>query len=619
MVGAHPAFTIVLALAVGIVAQSMARHIRTPGIVVLLVAGAALGPDGLGWVQPDALGEGLISIVHLAVAVILFEGGLNLDISRLRREQAAIRRLVTLGAALTLVGGALTVHAFYGGSFMRALLFGSLVVVTGPTVVGPLVRELRLRPRVATVLEAEGVLIDPVGAILAVLMLEIALAPGAGSIAGGTGQLLLRLAFGAGAGAVAGFALAFSLRTRRLVPEGHENIFVLAVVLLLFQGCEEIVSESGIVAVTMAGVVVGNQRTRVDRDLREFKDQLTVMMIGMLFVLLAADVRLETVRALGWRGVGVLAVLVFAVRPVVVWVCTLGTELTRAERWFVASVAPRGIVAAAVASVTAGALDSAGIEGGSELRALVFLTIAGTVVQAGLMAGPIANLLGVRLPGRDTVAILGAHGLGLHLATALRAAGLPTVFIDSNPQNCRQAEEAGFTVVFGDALQERTLQRARFEGVGAAVGLTSNQMLNSVFASRAGERFNVPEAYIAVSQAKRGLAPELVENEKARMLFEGPVDVERWDVRTRHSAVEVERWQVAEPVVPSGDPIDPADHLVLLCVQRGKRTFPMYADLALAADDVLSVAVHVPDRDAAHETLRTLGYTPEPAPDAPKP
>ncbi|HEY5657224.1 MAG TPA: sodium:proton antiporter, partial [Myxococcota bacterium] len=493
----QPAFTLVVALAVGIVVQALARHLRVPGIVLLLCAGACLGPDGLGWIAPRSLGEGLLIIVNLAVAVILFEGGLNLEISRLRRAQAPIRRLVTLGAAITMVGGALAVHAFYDLSFMKALLFGSLVVVTGPTVIGPLVQELRLRPRVATVLEAEGVLIDPVGAIVAVLMLELALAPGTASLSSQATEFLLRIGFGAGAGAVAGFAIAYLLRLRSALPEGYENIFVLGMVLLLFHGCHEVVSESGILAVVVAGVVVGNLRSHVDRDLREFKDQLTVLMIGLLFVLLAADVRVEEVRSLGWRGAGVLAVLVLAVRPLGVLVCTAGSDLSRNERWFIASVAPRGIVAAAVASVAASVLESAGIPGGPELRALVFLTITGTVILA-VTAGPLARLLGVRLPGREAVAILGAQGLGFALAVSLREAGGSVVFLDSNPQNCRRAEEAGFPVVFGNALQERTQQRARFESVGAVAGITPNQMLNGIFVSRTRERFRVPQGYIAV-------------------------------------------------------------------------------------------------------------------------
>ncbi|MDH3519441.1 MAG: cation:proton antiporter [Myxococcales bacterium] len=616
---AQPAFTLVLALAVGILAQALARHLRVPGIVLLLLAGVMLGPDGVGWITPHSLGDGLLAIVHLAVAVILFEGGLNLEISRLRRAQAPIRRLVTLGAAVTMLGAALAVHAVYAVSFLQALLFGSLVVVTGPTVIGPLVQELRLRQRVATVLEAEGVLIDPVGAIVAVLMLELTLAPGSASFSGEAVELLLRLGFGACAGILAGFAIAFLLRLRHVVPEGHENIFVLAMVLLLFQGCDEVVSESGILAVVVAGVVVGNLRTHVDRDLREFKDQLTILLIGLLFVLLAADVRVDDLRALSWRGLVVLGVLVFAVRPLGVWLCTLGSDLTRNERWFIAGVAPRGIVAAAVASVAAGVLEAEGIPGGAQLRALVFLTISGTVLLA-VAAGPFARLLGVRLPGRTTVAILGAQGLGLALASVLRDAGRSVVFLDANPQSCRQAEEAGFPVVFGDALQERTQQRARFESVSAVVGLTPNQMLNSVFVSRTRERFRVPEGYIAVTSLESGLALDLVRREEARVLFEGPHDLERWDVRTRHGNVAIERWRRTGAASAQEKIEEPAvagrETFVVLCVLRGARVIPMHAKLSLESGDVVAVAVHREEEAVAHEILRSRGF--EPVPEAPE-
>jgi NhaP-type Na+/H+ or K+/H+ antiporter len=609
---AHPAFTVALALSVGVLAQVLARHLRMPGIVLLLAAGAALGPDGLGWIDPRSLGDGLLVVVHLAVAIILFEGGLNLEISRLRREQAAIRRLVTLGGFVTLVGGALAVHAFFGVSIMTSLLFGSLVVVTGPTVIGPLVQELRLRPRVATVLEAEGVLIDPIGAIVAVLMLELALAPGTESIPVGATLLALRLWFGVVAGVVGGLVIAGMLRFRRLVPEGYQNITVLATVLLLFQGSEEIVSESGILAVAIAGVVVGNLRSRVDRDLREFKDQITVLMIGLLFVLLAADVRIDDVRSLGWRGVGVVAVLIFAVRPISVWLCTRGSELTRNERWFVAWIAPRGIVAAAVASVTATALESAGMPGGPEIRALVFLTITATVVLAGVTGIPLASLLRVRVPGRETVAILGAHGLGLSLGEAMRDGGRPVMFLDSNPDNCRQAEEAGFPVVFGDALQERTMQRARFERVGVAIGVTANQMLNSVFVSRAHDFFKVPEGYIAVVRPDLGIAPDLVDKGDAHMLFDGPHEVERWDVRARHGDLVIELWEYSGEAAERAEEgsANGSEPYVLVSVARGKRVRPMHRDLDLAKGDVVTVAVYAPQREDAAMALRGRGFVP---------
>ena len=201
-----PRLTFALALVAGMIAQAVARHLRLPGIVMLLLAGVALGPDGLGWVRPREMGEGLFTIVDFAVAIILFEGGLNLEWSRLRRSGTVIRRLITWGALFTLFGGAIAAHVVLAWGTMESLLFGALVVVTGPTVVGPLVSELRLRPKVATVLEAEGVLIDPIGAILAVVILGLALSGDPGSLLlleGGAG--LARIAAGGVLGVAAGF------------------------------------------------------------------------------------------------------------------------------------------------------------------------------------------------------------------------------------------------------------------------------------------------------------------------------------------------------------------------------------------------------------------------------
>ena len=615
MESAHPTFTVALALAAGVLAQSAARHLRLPGIVLLLAAGIGLGPDGLGWVQPRDLGDGLYAIVDLAVAVILFEGGLNLQLSRLRREQLVIRRLVTWGALVTLVVGGLAARFGLGWSWEASILFGSLVVVTGPTVVGPLITELRLRPRVATVLEAEGVLIDPIGAILAVLVLELVLAPGA-ITAGGIG-LVLRLGFGAIAGAIGGLLISRMLGVRRLVPEGHENILTLAAVLLLFQGCEMLVSHSGILAVTIAGAVVGNLGEGVDRDLREFKDQLSVMLIGLLFVMLAADVRFEQVRLLGAGGLAVVAALILVVRPLGVFLSARGSELSWRERAFVAWVAPRGIVAAAVASIVAGSLERQGVPGGLELRALVFLTIACTVVLAGLTAGPVGSWLGVRLPGREGVAILSANALGLALAEALRAGGRPVTFLDSNPQKSRAVEEAGFAVVFGNAIEERIMQRARFELVETVIAMTGNRSLNGLFAQRAKDIFGVPKALVAATPSGGGLVSELMEREKADVVFDGYHDVQRWDVRSRRGDVEIVRRRFRER--PASEETDNAriegsqpgplgERFVILALERDRSVFPMSMSQTPLRGDEAIVAIHTPEREEAFRALEGLGW-----------
>jgi NhaP-type Na+/H+ or K+/H+ antiporter len=578
-------------------------------------------------VDPPSLGVGLFGIVDFAVAVILFEGGLNLEASRLRRQEFPIRRLITWGAMITLCGTAVLARIFLGWSWSMAFLFGSLVVVTGPTVVGPLLRDMRLRPHLKTVLEAEGVLIDPIGAILAILVLNITLASEVQMYATETIDVVFRFGFGLFAGLLGGFLLGWTLRSRKLVPHGFENIFTLATVVLLFHGADHVISQSGVLAVTIAGVVVGNMKTPVDRDLREFKDQLTILLVGMLFILLAADVRLEQIQALGSGGWMLLAGLILVIRPLNVWVSTLGSKLSWQERVFIGWVAPRGIVAAAIASITATILENHEVSGGPELRALVFLTIAGTVGLVGVTAKPLASLLQLRLPNRDRVAILGAEGLGLVLGKEFLAKGKTVVFLDSDPKQCHQAEQAGFPVVFGDVLQERTLIRAQMELVGTTIGLTPNEHLNSLFVEQTRTMFGVPQALVALNSFAGEDIPEHIQRQEADVLFEEPHDIERWSVRLRHKDVDVGHFEFHQPMGTNTDESDineepleglpegeskklPArqERFVILTLEREGAVSPMTRSLHLKSGDVASVALYLPEREQAISELRALGW-----------
>ena len=626
--------TLAIALAAGVLAQSVSRQLRLPGIVLLLAVGAGIGPEGLAWIAPRTLGEGLFGIVEFGVAIILFEGGLSLEWSRLRRQEASIRRLVTLGAFVTLAGGTLLTHAALGWTWDVSLLFGSLAVVTGPTVVAPLLRDLRLHPRLKTILEAEGVLIDPVGALLAVFMLQIVTNPGVSTLAVEIGALAASLAVGLAGGVIAGFGLTFGLRHRVLIARGYETIATLAVVVLLFEACDHLVDTSGLLAVTVAGIVVGNMDTRVNDELREFKDRLTVLLVGLLFVLLAADVTLADVRRLGVGGLVVVGGLMVIVRPVGVWLSTRGLELTMRERAFVAAIGPRGIVAAAIASFTAVTLEERGLPGGDALVALVFLTIAGTVVLAGVVARPLAWLLDLRLPARDRVAIAGATGLAIAMARSLRAEQVPVVFLESDPKRAQVVEEDGFSVVFGDPLEERTLLRARAELVGTAVGLTFGEHFNGLFVRNAVEGFDIPRGYVAMESLYGEKTPSLVKHKETDVLdvlFDGPRDHERWDSRWRHGHVSVERFEYRPPDAEAvsgeteGKPGDAAptptgslDRFVILTVRRGKRVGPMHAGHALKAGDVAAVAIYSPERDDAVAALTGRGWlalppSPEPS------
>jgi NhaP-type Na+/H+ or K+/H+ antiporter len=618
-----PSFTFALALGAGVGAQLVAGHLRVPGIVPLLAAGILLGPDGLGLILPRSLGEGLFSVVSLAVAVILFEGGLNLDLRRLRREGSAIRRLVTVGALVTAAGGALAAASIMGWSPRQSVLFGTLVIVTGPTVIRPLLRNVPLRPRLATVLEAEGVLIDPIGAIVAVITLEIVLTPGLDSFTSGFLDLVYGLGFGTGAGLAFGFAIVGLLRIQRMIPEGLENLFVIGTALVTFEICETLVSESGILAVTVAGVVVGNLETHVSDELGEFSEHLTVGLIGILFVLLAADVRIGDVTSLGWPGLASVAVLAFVVRPLGVILSTAGSELEPREKVYLSWVAPRGVVAAAVASLAAAILEENGISGGAEIRALVFLTIGFTVVVQGGTGALVARMLRVRVPGRKATVILGAEELGFAVGDLLREGEGQVIFADINPGHCHAAQQRGFSVVYGNALEMRTLARMRLERAKAVIGLTANNEVNSHFVGEARDEFGVREGYVAVNRGSGEVTSRIVEKQESRVLFDGPKDVERWHVRIRHGDAGVRLFRRAEARAEpqkKGDAPDSqpsrtsdariVDPYILLAVRRGDRWEPMWKGLETPAGEIAAVAVYEPAEEVALEALARIGWIP---------
>ncbi|HSM12980.1 MAG TPA: sodium:proton antiporter [Thermoanaerobaculia bacterium] len=502
-------FQVALALALGMVGQLAARHLRIPGIVVLLGLGVALGPDGADLVRPAALGGALGDLVGFVVAVVLFEGALALDLAELRRQAGPVRRLVTLGALVTAAGGILAGHHLLGWDPRVALLFGTLIVVTGPTVVTPLLRRLRIVPRVAAVLEGEGILGDAIGATAAVVALETILAPPGETFLELGRALGERLLVGVGLGLAAALVLALALRFRRLVPDDARNVFVLAILLAFTQLADLVVHESGILTAIAAGLLVGNLPLRSLRPLREFKEGLTSLILGLLFVLLAADVRLADVRALGSGAVWTLLLLILVVRPLAVAVSTHGSDLGWRERALLSWIAPRGIVAAAVASLFAQVLDAQGIPGGVELRAMVFLLIAVTVTVQGLTGGWLARGLGLRLPPPSGWLILGANALGREVGRQLGRTE-PVLFVDANQDHCDQVRADGFEAVQGNGLDEAFLHRAGATSYRYGLGVTANEEVNFLFASRLLDTLRFAEAWVALDRSNESIRLEMV-------------------------------------------------------------------------------------------------------------
>jgi len=395
-----------LALVAGIAAQVLANFVKVPSIVFLLLFGLLLGPDGLGWVHPQVMGSGLEALVSLAVALILFEGGLNLRLQRLNQVSDSLRNLVLLGSLLTLVGGAAAAHYLGEFPWRLAFLFGSLVVVTGPTVINPILKRVRVDSAVSTLLEGEGVLIDPIGAILAVVVLQVVLS-GHPSFLMALEQLSSRLAIGSAVGALGGWLMgSFLLWSRQFLTEELRNSVVLAGALGVFALAQSLRSEAGLAAIAERGV-------------RQFHGQLVVLAISVIFILLTATLSLKAVFALGWGSLATVLCLMLVIRPLSVWLCTWRSDLNWRQKLFVAWLAPRGIVAASVASLFAILLTERGITGGDALKALVFLTISVTVTVQGLTAAWVARWLGLD-QGSSTI-IIGDHPLTNQLAQLMRS------------------------------------------------------------------------------------------------------------------------------------------------------------------------------------------------------
>jgi NhaP-type Na+/H+ or K+/H+ antiporter len=391
----------------GATAQALAWLTGLPGVVLLLSAGLVIGRSGFGLVEPLDLGAGLGTVVGLLVSLVLFDGGINLRLPGDATKQAVLR-IVLVRLVLGLAAGLLAAHWLAGLNWSLAAVFSAIVLATGPTVVNPLVRQIRLAPPLGEVLEGEGLILEPIGAVLALLLLELALGDlhGWRELALG---LLQRLGGGVAIGALCGWLLAEALRRIPAQQAGALRLqLTLGTLFLMFSGCELLLPESGLPAAVAAGVVVGRRPDIDAAELDELIRQLAQLAITMLFPLLAADVSWAELSPLGWGGVACVLSLMLLVRPVAIGLATWGLDFSLPQRALMSWLAPRGIVTAAVASLFAIRLEQAGVVGAGRLQGLVFLTILLTVGLQGLSAGPLARWLGLSEAAGDAGAVVAA-------------------------------------------------------------------------------------------------------------------------------------------------------------------------------------------------------------------
>ena len=485
---------IIIAIAAGVFARVIANLFRVPSIVFLLIFGVALGGNGLNLVQPRLLGDGLEAIVSISVALILFDGGLNLQLKELGKVSASLRNLITIGTLITLIGGGIAAYWLSEFPWTIAFLYAALVVVTGPTVINPIIEEVGLDRRLATILEGEGVLIDAIGSVLAVVVLDVALNPTSSAFVV-VSDLGLRLGVGGVLGAIAGWLLGKFLQRATFLAEDTKSAVVVAAVLGLFGIAQEIQSESGLTAVFLMGIVLRACDIPNSRALLKFKSQLVALMVSVLFILLSANLSIPSIFALGLGGVQTVLFLMFIVRPINVIVSTWNSSFTWRQKAFLSWCAPRGIVAASVASLFSILLTERGVNGGESIKALVFLTIAMTVFLQGLSAKFVAKLLGLNQPDISGLVVVGSNPIGILVARLFQANGQRVALIDTSAELCKQAAEYDIPAFVSNGLDAKSLAEAGLDSVGTFVALTINTDVNIVIAQIAAKEFNPPKVF----------------------------------------------------------------------------------------------------------------------------
>lgn len=470
---------LLVVLSVGIAAQWVGWKLKVPAILILLLTGFILGPVS-GFLNPtEVFGDSLFPFVSLAVAIILFEGGLTLRFRDLKEVGSVITRIVLIGVIVTtLVIAWMSVHLF-DFSWQMGLLLGALLSVTGPTVISPMLRMIRPKGNVRNIAKWEGIVNDPIGVLLAVLIFEVLAYHNVEQAPQVIAWGILKTIILSG-GMAAFFSWAFIYLVKiRFLPEFLHNFTILVIVLVTFQVSNYFQHESGLATVTLLGIFFANQKTFPIKHIMLFKENLQVLLISTLFIILAARVDVGALKLLSWQsGVFVLGVI-FLVRPLSVFLSTVGSKTTWAERIFLMFLAPRGIVAVALASIFVLKFQNSGVPNAEAFFAEILLVIFATVVFYGFTAGVIASKLGLTNLKPEGLLIVGAHDWSRTIAKKVKSFGIHVTMLDTNTQNIQIARSQGIDAHHGNVLSEEFLEELDLSEIGHAAVLTPNHEVNA--------------------------------------------------------------------------------------------------------------------------------------------
>jgi NhaP-type Na+/H+ or K+/H+ antiporter len=470
---------------IGIFAHMLGRVIKIPSIVFLLLAGIILGPEVTGLIEPGRFGSGIELLVGVAVAIIVFDGGLDIDVRQLRKLQHSILNLATIGVIITVLLTTVAAYTMLSIPFNIALLFGAFVSATGPAVITPIIRQIRVNTKVASTLQAEAVLNDGASVILAALVFEWIVTSFTGVKA--LEFLLIRLLDGVFFGVLSGIVLIMLLRNIPLLTEQYARLFTISILLAGFVSAENIGAQSGVLAMALFGILIGSSDIPHKEAIKHFKEDLSIILLSVIFILLSTIIDFDAIRAIGFNGILLVVLLLVIIRPVAVFASTRTSDLKRGEKLFISAMGPRGVVPASMAVYFAIRLSALGFESEStSLLGLMFITIIITVLVTGVSASFIAKRTGV-IPME--ILIVGGGGVGRALADRFLIRGENVVIIDTDEENCNKAQKMGIRAVHGDAEDVAILKKAGIEHAKYFVATTDQDNTNLLVCQIAKAKF----------------------------------------------------------------------------------------------------------------------------------
>jgi len=495
----------------GILAQWVAWKFKIPAILPLILIGLLVGPiaaeflseDGTKWIEPiwngrEGLfpGESLFYFVSLAISIILFEGGLTLKLKEVKNVSSVISKLISLGSLVTFIGAALAAHQIFNLSWQISFLFSGLIIVTGPTVITPILRNIPLKKDVSAILKWEGILIDPIGALVAVLVFEFISVEGGGEF---TKTALIEFGKIILFGSTFGFTFAHALNAamnKKWIPHYLLNVFSLAAVLGVFVLSDSFAHESGLLAVVVMGMVLGNSNSQYLKELLYFKESLSILLISILFILLAANINMKELYLIyNWNTALLFVIVVFVIRPIGVFISTNNSTLKFNEKLFISWVGPRGIVAAGIASLFGIKLAKEGVAGAEYITPLVFMIVLGTVLLNATTARFFAKIVGVFLKKSEGILIVGASEVSRLIAQYLQKNDRHVVLIDSNKTNIKKANELGVEALVVDIYSNSLEDDVELNDMGYVMALTGSSDINKYAIDRFKEQFGENGAF----------------------------------------------------------------------------------------------------------------------------